>query len=96
MVGALGLVGVVAAMMVEGLVDGAVLLAFLQEVLGPQLRHGQVVVLDHLKAHKVAGVREAIEAVGARLIYLPPTRWTAPPSRHAGPISRRSCERRRH
>jgi transposase len=72
MVGALGLVGVVAAMMVEGFVDGAAFLAFVQEVLVPQLRPGQVVVLDNLKAHQVAGVREAIEAVGARLLYLPP------------------------
>lgn len=72
MVGALGLVGVVAAMMVEGFVDGATFLAFVQEVLVPQLQPGQVVVLDNLKAHKVAGVREAIEAVGARLLYLPP------------------------
>jgi transposase len=71
MVGALGLVGVVAAMMVEGLVDGAAFLAFVQEVLVPQLRPGQVGVLDNLKAHKTAGVREAIEAVGARLLYLP-------------------------
>ena len=71
MVGALGLVGVVAAMMVEGFVDGAAFLAFVQEVLVPQLRPGQVGVLDNLKAHKVAGVREAIEAVGAQLLYLP-------------------------
>jgi transposase len=62
MVGALGVVGVVAAMMVDGFVDGDAFLAFVQEVL----------VLDNLKAHKVAGVREAIEAVGARLLYLPP------------------------
>jgi transposase len=72
MVGALGVVGVVAAMMVEGFVDGAAFLAFVQEVLVPQLRPGQVVVLDNLKAHKAAGVREAMEAMGARLIYLPP------------------------
>jgi transposase len=72
MVGALGVVGVVAAMMVDGFVDGDAFLAFVQEVLVPQLRPGQVVVLDNLKAHKVAGVREAIEAVGARLLYLPP------------------------
>ena len=52
MVGALGLVGVVAAMMVEGFVDGAAFLAFVQEVLVPQLQAGQVVVLDNLKAHK--------------------------------------------
>ena len=80
MVGALGLVGVVAAMMVEGFVDGAVLLAFVQEVLGPQLRPGQVVVLDNLKAHKVAGVREAIEAVGR------PTHLPAPYSLDCSPI----------
>jgi transposase len=72
MVGALGLVGVVAAMMVEGFVDGAAFLAFVQEVLVPPRHPGQVVLLDHLKAHQVAGVREAIEAVGGRLLYLPP------------------------
>jgi transposase len=71
-VGALGRVGVVAAMMVAGLVDGAALLAFVQEVLVPQRRPGQVVVRDHRKAHQAAGVREAIAAVGARLLDLPP------------------------
>ena len=86
------MVGVVAATMVEGFVDGAVLLAFVQEGLGLQRRPGDAVVLDNLKAHKVAGVREVIEAVCARLIYLPSTRWTAFLSRHAGPISSRSCE----
>jgi transposase len=59
-------------MMVEGFVDGAAFRAFVQEVLVPQLQPGQVVVLDHLKAPQVAGVREAIQAVGARLVYLPP------------------------
>jgi transposase len=59
-------------MTVEGCVDGAALLVFVQEVLVSQLRPGQVVVRDHLKAHKVAGVREAIEAVGARLLSRPP------------------------
>jgi transposase len=72
MVGALGLVGVVAAMMVEGFVDGAAFLAFVQKVLVPQLHPGQVVVLDNLKAHPVAGVRKAIQAAGARLVDLPP------------------------
>jgi transposase len=71
-VGALGLVGVVATMMVAGVVDGAAFLAVGQEVLGPQRRPGPVVVRDNLKAHKVTGVREAIAAVGARLLYLPP------------------------
>jgi transposase len=72
MVGALGVVGGVAVMMVEGLVDGAAFLAFGQEALVPPRHRGQVVVLDHLKAHTVAGVREAIAVVGARLLSLPP------------------------
>jgi transposase len=72
MVGALGVVGVVAAMMVDGFVDGDAFLAFVQEVLVPQLRPGHVVGLDHLKAHQVAGVREAIEAVGGRRLSRPP------------------------
>jgi transposase len=72
MVGVLGLVGRGAAMMVEGFVDGAAFRAFVQEVLVPQLQPGPVVVRDHLKAPQVAGVREAIQAVGARLVYLPP------------------------
>jgi len=80
MVGAWGLVGVVAAMMVAGLVDGAALLAFVQEVLGPPRHPGQVVRLDHLKAHQVAGVREAIAAVGGRRLDLPPDSPDVSPS----------------
>jgi transposase len=72
MLAALGLEGVVAAMTVEGFTDGAVFLAFLHNVLLPHLRPGQVVILDNLKAHKVAGVAEAIATAGARLLYLPP------------------------
>jgi len=59
-------------MRVHGVGDGAALLAFGPEGLVPHLRPGQVVGRDHLKAHQVAGVREASEAVGARRLYLPP------------------------
>ena len=59
-------------MTVEGCVDGAALLALVQEVLVSHRRPGQVVVLDTRKAPKVAGVQEAIAAVGARLLDLPP------------------------
>ncbi|HET6840098.1 MAG TPA: transposase, partial [Candidatus Angelobacter sp.] len=45
---------------------------YVEQVLSPKLRPGQVVVMDNLAAHKVAGVRETIEAAGARLVYLPP------------------------
>ena len=72
MLGALSLQGLVAAMTVEGFTDGEVFLAFLQEVLVPQLQPGQILILDNLKAHKVAGVAAACAAVGVRLLYLPP------------------------
>jgi len=47
-------------------------LTFIKEHLAPQLREGQVVIMDNLSAHKVSGVREAIEAAGATLLFLPP------------------------
>ena len=59
-------------MTIEAPTDGEILLAYLQQVLGPQLQPGDVVVMDHLAAHQVAGVRESIQAHGAELLYLPP------------------------
>src|SRR3712207_5460303 len=73
MLGALGCEGLVAAMTVEGFTDGEVFLAFLREALVPQLRPGQRLIMDNLKAHKVAGVAEACAAAGVRLLYLPPS-----------------------
>ena len=64
--------GIRASMLVPGAVDGTVFLRFLTQVLGPQLRPGDIVVLDNLAAHKVAGVVAAIEARGATVCYLPP------------------------
>ncbi len=72
MLAALGVGGVQAPMTVNGAVDGEVFLSYVREVLVPTLAEGDIVVMDNLKAHKVAGVREAIEACGARLEYLPP------------------------
>lgn len=72
MLGALGLDGMIATMTVEGSTDGAVFRTYVEQVLAPQVRKGQVVVMDNLRAHKVSGIREAIEGVGAQLIYLPP------------------------
>ena len=70
--GAIRRSGWVAAMSVEAATDGEIFLAYLEQVLGPQLEPGDVVVMDNLAAHKVAGVRERIEARGAELLYLPP------------------------
>ena len=60
-----------ATMTIEAPTDGDVFLAYLKQVLCPQLRPTHCVVMDNLAAHKVAGVRELIEATGARLLYLP-------------------------
>ena len=58
----------------DGPVDGPSFVASLEQVLAPTLRPGDCVVLDNLACHKVAGVRQAIEATGAHLLYLPPYR----------------------
>jgi transposase len=72
MLGALSLQGLVAAMTVEGVTDGEVFLAFLHAVLVPQLRPGQLLIMENLTAHKVAGVADACAAAGVRLLSLPP------------------------
>jgi transposase len=64
--------GLEAPMTIPEPTDGDIFLAYVEQVLCPRLRLGQVVILDNLSAHKVAGVRERIEATGARLLYLPP------------------------
>ena len=46
--------------------------AYVSQVLVPELRKGDVVVMDNLPAHKVTGIREAIKAAGAGVLYLPP------------------------
>ena len=56
----------------EGPMDGEMFLAWVRQGLAPALRPGDVVILDNLATHKVRGVREAVEAAGARLLYLPP------------------------
>ena len=53
-------------------VNGDIFLAYIRQMLVPTLKPGDIVVMDNLSSHKVAGVREAIEAVGAELRYLPP------------------------
>ena len=64
--------GLGALLSVNGAVNGAVLTAYLDQVLGPTLRPGDVVVLANLSVHKVAGLDEVMQRYGARLLYLPP------------------------
>lgn len=69
---ALSLRGLLATMTIEEATDGDIFLAYVEQVLCPKLRPGDVIVLDNLSAHKVAGIGELIQAAGAELLYLPP------------------------
>jgi len=71
-VGAIALDGVRAMMAYEGGTSAEAFLRFAREALAPSLHCGDVVVLDNLGAHRAVGVREAIEAADARVLYLPP------------------------
>ena len=64
--------GMVAPMVLDGPIDGATFRAYVERVLVPELRPGDVVILDNLGSHKGPHVRAAIEAAGARLLHLPP------------------------
>ena len=59
-------------MALDGPMNGETFLAYIEQVLVPELAKGDIVVMDNLPAHKVTGVRQAIEAAGACLLYLPP------------------------
>ena len=61
-----------APMVADGALDGPLFLAYVRRFLVPELRADDIVVLDNLSSHKVAGVREAIASAGATLLYLPP------------------------
>lgn len=69
---AMRLRGISAAMTIEEATDGDIFLAYVEQVLCPTLTAGDVVVMDNLRAHKVSGVEELIQAHGAELLYLPP------------------------
>jgi transposase len=71
-VGGLRLCGMTAPMVMDGPMTAAWFLAYVEQVLAPTLRLGDVVILDNLPAHKGAAAREAVEATGARLLFLPP------------------------
>ncbi len=64
--------GLSAPMLLDGPMDGDAFRAYVTHVLVPELTPGDIVVMDNLPAHKVSGVRDAIEAAGASLLYLPP------------------------
>lgn len=71
-VAGLRLTGMVAPMVLDGPINGVSFQAYIDQVLVPELRTGDIVIMDNLGSHKGAGVRAAIEAAGASLLYLPP------------------------
>ena len=64
--------GLSAPMLLDGPMHGAAFLAYVEQVLAPELKPGDIVVMDNLPAHKVKGVRQGSEGAGASLLYLPP------------------------
>ncbi len=71
-VGALRLSGVTAPMTLDGAMNAAAFLAYVEQVLVPTLEPGDIVVMDNLPAHKPPATRKAIERAGAELRFLPP------------------------
>jgi transposase len=69
--GAMSLRGMVATMTIEEAAGSDIFLAFVEQVLLPALKPGDVVVMDNLSSHKVSGVREWIEKAGAEVLCLP-------------------------
>jgi transposase len=71
-IGALRVDGLTAPLVFDGPINGEIFLCYVRDHLVPTLKAGDVVVMDNLGSHKVEGVRQAIEAAGARIAYLPP------------------------
>lgn len=72
LVAGLTLDGILAPMTLDGAMNGAAFLAYVEQVLAPTLRPGDIVILDNLPAHKPIAIREAIKATGASILFLPP------------------------
>src|ERR1700688_1686368 len=63
---------VTAPLVLDGAMDGPHFLAYVEQILAPTLKKGEIVFLDNVSTHKVDGVEEAIEAPGAGAVFLPP------------------------
>jgi len=71
-VAALRSTGMTAPMVIDGAINGDLFCAYVSQILVPELRTGDIVILDNLSSHKRVEARQAIEAVGARVVFLPP------------------------
>lgn len=64
--------GITAPCVIDGPINGVIFRAYVEQMLAPTLEPGDIVVMDNLGSHRVAGVQEAVQACGAQLLYLPP------------------------
>jgi transposase len=71
LIASLSLQGMGAAFMLDGAADSAAFEVYVEQILAPSLHAGQIVILDNLSIHQGARVRQAIEARGCRLVFLP-------------------------
>jgi len=71
-IAALRTTGLTAPMVIDGAINGDLFCAYVEQILAKELREGDIVVLDNLSSHKRLEARAAIEAVGARVVFLPP------------------------
>src|SRR5438046_7597491 len=74
---------IVAPFVIDGAMNGSTFLTYVERCLVPTLNRRDIVIIDNLPAHKVAGVTDAIEAVGATAVYLPPY---SPDFPHSAPL----------
>ena len=72
LVAGLGMTGMIAPMVLDGPINGEWFKAYVAKVLVPELRRGDIVIMDNLSSHKRSWVRELVEAAGASLLFLPP------------------------
>lgn len=64
--------GLFAPLVIDGALNGEIFRGYVQQHLAPQLKSGDIVLMDNLPSHKVSGVSDAIRSAGAELVYLPP------------------------
>lgn len=91
-VAGLRLTGLTAPMLLDGPINRDAFQAYVEQVLVPELRPGDIVIMDNLSSHKGLAVRHAIEAAGASLLFLPPYSPDFNPIRTPSPSSRRCSE----
>jgi transposase len=84
----------IAPFVIEGAMNGPMFLAYVQQCLVPTLKRGEIVLMDNLPVHKIAGVAAAIEAAGTTLIYLPKYSPDLNPIDCPSANSRRICAKR--